>query len=104
MPIALAPAQAAYRTSAGAVAVGRGPWHVADRVPVLVVVVGKGPSRGKKRSDGARGEEPERPAAADGAFSQSSSQLVEGAVGRLLAHLCPPILKGGTLLVEAPPR
>ena len=75
---------------------------MADRVPVLVVVVGKGPSRGKKRSDGARGEEPERPAAADGAFSQSSSQLVEGAVGSLLAHPLPPIPKDGTNGSPAP--
>ena len=39
VPIPLAPAKAAYRTSAGAVAVGRGPWHVAHRVPVVIVVI-----------------------------------------------------------------
>jgi hypothetical protein len=39
----------------------------------------------------------ERLSARDAAASQCSSQIVEGAVGSLLAHLLPPSLKGGTL-------
>jgi hypothetical protein len=47
--------------------------------------------------------QPKRPPARDATASQSSSQLVEGAVGSLLAHLCPLSPKGGTRGL-APPR
>jgi hypothetical protein len=61
----------------------------------VVVCLGE-PGR-HQRCYGGAGEELKRPTAADRSLGQSAGKIVEGAVGRLLAHLLPLSPKGGIL-------
>jgi hypothetical protein len=65
--------------------------HVADFHTVVVV---RHHPRGDQRGEGTAGEELKRPTAADRALGQSAGQIVEGAIGSLLAHLCPLFPEG----------
>ena len=61
------------------------------------------PSRGDHGGEGGACEEPKRPTAADRALGQSAGKIVEGASGRFLAHLCPPLHEGRDTRGLAPP-